>query len=58
MAKIYARLIKNGTINPKTGKPYALEDVPESLRDAVRALLEEKPVTDSGRLVKDITKVK
>lgn len=39
MAKIYADLIKSGTINPKTGKPYKLEDVPAKLRETVSKLL-------------------
>lgn len=41
MAKIYADLIKKQAINPKTGKEYKLEDVPERLRAEVEKLLEE-----------------
>ena len=57
MAKIYARLIKTGAINPKTNRPYTINDVPENLREEVERLLgytEPK----SGNLVKDITQVK
>ena len=39
MAKIYANLIKNEVINPKTGMIYAIEDVPVKLQEAVRVLL-------------------
>lgn len=39
MAKVYAALIQKGAICPKTGLPYTLEDVPERLREQVRALL-------------------
>lgn len=39
MAKIYADLIRRGVVNPKTGNPYTIEDVPARLQDAVRALL-------------------
>lgn len=40
MAKVYASLIRKGVICPKTGKPYTINDVPERLRAAVRAILE------------------
>lgn len=39
MAQVYANLIKEGTVNPKTGKPYAIEDVPETIRPEVEAIL-------------------
>lgn len=39
MAKVYADLIKDGTINPKTGKPFVIGDVPEIIRAQVEALL-------------------
>ena len=40
MAKIYADLIKKGAINPKTGFPYTIDDVPLSIREDVEKLLE------------------
>lgn len=40
MAKVYADLIKKRTINPKTGNPYTIEDVPNKLQDLVKELLE------------------
>ena len=40
MAKIYARLIQKQAINKNTGKPWALEDVPEEQREVVREVLE------------------
>lgn len=43
MAKVYANLIRKGAENPKTGKPYKVEDVePESLRKAVEKELAKK----------------
>lgn len=39
MAQVYANLIEGGAINPKTGKPYAIEDVPEVIRPDVEAIL-------------------
>ena len=39
MAQVYADLIEGGAINPKTGKPYAIEDVPEVIRPEVEAIL-------------------
>lgn len=42
MARVYANLIRKGAINPKTGNPYVLEDVPASIRDEVRRILEEE----------------
>lgn len=39
MAQVYVDLIEGGTINPKTGKPYAVEDVPEVIRPEVEAIL-------------------
>lgn len=41
MAKVYADLIQNGTINPKTGIPYVVEDVPAKIRDEVKRILGE-----------------
>ena len=41
MAKIYANLIKNHTINPKTGKEWCIEDVPDKLKEAVQKILDE-----------------
>ena len=39
MAQVYANLIEEDTVNPKTGKPYAIEDVPETIRPEVEAIL-------------------
>ena len=39
MAQVYADLIEGGAINPKTGNPYAIEDVPEVIRPEVEAIL-------------------
>lgn len=39
MAQVYASLIKNGTVNPKTGSPYTIADVPAVIRGQVQALL-------------------
>ena len=42
MAKIYAKLICKGIINPKTNNVYTIEDIPdEKLREQVVILLEE-----------------
>lgn len=41
MAKLYYDLITKKAVNPKTGKPYVLEDVPEELREAVKKLLDK-----------------
>ena len=35
MAYVYANLIKKGAINPKTGKPYMIDDVPFIIRAEV-----------------------
>ena len=40
MAKVYANLIRKGTINPKTGVAYTIDDVPAKLKDAVKAILD------------------
>ena len=40
MAKIYANLIRKGTINPKTGVAYTIDDVPAKLKADVQALLD------------------
>lgn len=39
MARIYARLIQKGSINPKTGNPYSIEDVPAELVEEVKRIL-------------------
>ena len=39
MAYVYANLIKKGTINPKTGKPYAIDDAPSIIRAEVEKIL-------------------
>ena len=40
MIQVYASLIKNGTVNPKTGKAYTIEDVPTIIRRQVQELLD------------------
>lgn len=42
MVKIYVKQIKNGVINPATGKAWCLEDVPIRWREEVRKALEEE----------------
>lgn len=39
MAQVYADLIRKGTVNPKTGKPYSIEDVPVVIRKQVEEIL-------------------
>lgn len=39
MAYVYANLIKKGAINPKTGKPYTIDDVPAVIRADVEKIL-------------------
>lgn len=39
MAQVYANLVKNGTVNPKTGQPYKLEDVPAVIRKQVEKIV-------------------
>lgn len=39
MAQVYADLIRKGAINPKTGKPYVLADVPAVIRCDVEKIL-------------------
>ena len=39
MAYVYADLIRKGTINPKTGKPYMIDDVPLVIRADVEKIL-------------------
>lgn len=39
MARIYASLIEEGTICPKTGEPWTIQEVPAKLREAVLAIL-------------------
>lgn len=39
IAKIYANLILNKAVNPKTGELWTLEDVPVNLRDEVANIL-------------------
>lgn len=48
MAVVYATLIVNGTINPKTGNPYKFTDVPAIIRPKVKTVLEG---LDMGELV-------
>ena len=40
MVKIYADLIRNHKINPKTNKEYCLKDVPLAIRDKVEKELD------------------
>lgn len=42
MARIYANLIMKGAICPKTNQSYTINDVPEMLREAVQAILDEE----------------
>ena len=39
MAYVYADLIRKGTINPKTGKLYMVDDVPSVIRADVEKIL-------------------
>ena len=39
MAAIYATLIKDGSINPKTGAPWKIEDVNVLWRASVKKIL-------------------
>ena len=39
MAYVYADLIRKGTINPKTGKLYMIDDVPSVIRANVEKIL-------------------
>ncbi len=39
MAYVYADLIRKGTINPKTGKPYVIDDVPSVIGANVKKIL-------------------
>ena len=40
LAEVYELLlIRKGTINPKTGKPYTIDDVPSVIRDDVEKIL-------------------
>lgn len=39
MAAIYAALIKDGAINPKTGEPWKIEDVNVLWRASVKKIL-------------------
>ena len=39
MAYVYANLIKEGAVNPKTGKPYTIDDVPAVIRADVEKIL-------------------
>lgn len=41
MDYIYAGLIRKGTINPKTGKPYEIDDVPSVIRADVEKILNQ-----------------
>lgn len=42
MAKVYAYLIIKGAINPKTGKPYTINDVPTKLKADVQKILDDE----------------
>lgn len=39
MARVYADLITKGAINPKTSKPYTINDVPAKLKADVQKIL-------------------
>ena len=39
MAYVYADLISKGAINPKSGKPYTIDDVPSVIRADVEKIL-------------------
>ena len=39
MAYVYADLIRKGTINPKTGNIYIIDDVPSVIRSDVEKIL-------------------
>lgn len=39
MAEIYATLIKDGAINPKTGEPWKIDDVNVLWRASVKKIL-------------------
>ena len=39
MAYVYANLIKKGAVNPKTRKPYTIDDVPVVIRADVEKIL-------------------
>lgn len=41
MAKIFANLIEDKVINPKTGVSFVIDDVPAGLREAVKEILGE-----------------
>lgn len=41
MATIYATLIKDGAINPKTNEPWKVEDVSMIWRASVKKLLDK-----------------
>lgn len=40
MVKLYVKKIVNGEINPATGEPWKIEDVPIRWREEVREALE------------------
>lgn len=40
MVKLYIKKIVNGDINPSTGQPWTIDDVPERWRAEVREQLE------------------
>lgn len=41
MAAFYGTKILNGTINPKTGQPWTIEDVPTYWRDSTQKWIDE-----------------
>ena len=50
MAYIYAGLIRKETINPKTGKPYVIDDVPLVIRADVEKILDQEGKIDPDKL--------
>ena len=40
MARIYYRKIRGGDVNPDTGDPWHIDDVPDRWKAAVQALLD------------------
>lgn len=42
MAYVFADLIKNKKINPKTNLPWTINDVPEKYRAEVQRILDEE----------------
>ena len=40
MVKLYIKKITEGAVNPNTGEPWKIDDVPERWREQVREALE------------------